>query len=124
VDAEVSGARGLEDALEAMGMPAYAAVPPTGYTNRGLDWINPSSQLAKINFGLDLATGTVPGVRVGPIGGDDPRRVVEGFAAEILGGRVVAATLDTASRVGPGSRPSAPERAVALMLASPDFQVR
>ena len=104
-------------------MPAYSAVPPTGYTNRGVDWLNPSSQLAKINFGLDLATGAVPGVRVGAIGGD-PRHVAEAFAAEILGGRFMASTLDTAARVGPGSRPSAPERAVALMLASPDFQVR
>jgi len=124
VDAEVSNGRGLEGALEAMGMPAYSAVPPTGYTNRGVDWLNPSSQLAKINFGLDLATGVVPGVRVGATFGDDPRRVAEAFAAQILGGRVMASTLDTAARVGPGSRPSAPERAVALMLASPDFQVR
>jgi uncharacterized protein (DUF1800 family) len=124
VDADVSNGRGLSDALEAMGMPAYAAVPPTGYTNRGVDWVNPSSQLAKINFGLDLATGSVPGVSVAGFGGDNPRAVAEGFAADILGGRVMAATVDTASRVGAGSRPSVSERAVALMLASPDFQVR
>ena len=43
-------------------MPLYACNPPTGYSNRGADWLNPSAQLYRMNFALDLAAGAVAGV--------------------------------------------------------------
>ena len=51
-------------ALAAMGMPLYGCLPPTGYSNRAADWVNPSSHLARMNFALDLAAGAVAGVAV------------------------------------------------------------
>ena len=60
--AEVQNPRAVRTALGDMGMPLYACNPPTGYSNRGADWLNPSSQLYRMNFALDLAAGAVSGV--------------------------------------------------------------
>ena len=62
--AEVRTTRGRCAAvLQDMGMPLYACNPPTGYSNRGADWLNPSSQLYRMNLALDLAAGAVSGRR-------------------------------------------------------------
>ena len=75
--AEVQNTRVVRTAIQDAGMPLYACNPPTGYSNRGADWLNPSAQLYRMNFGLDLAAGAVAGVAVdirGLIrsGGGDP----------------------------------------------------
>ncbi len=125
VDAEVGAARAAVDAVEAMGMPLYACAPPTGYTNVGAAWLNPSLQLARMNFGLAAGAGDVAGVAVDLSGlGSDVPSAVATFARDILGGRVAGSTLQAAGQVSSGGRPGAVARAVGLLLASPDFQVR
>ena len=107
-------------------------MPPTGYSNRGADWINPSSQLYRMNFGLDLAAGAIAGVSadaramVRRMGGDaeDPRSVAGTISAEIFGKGLSRSTLDAASRVAPGGPVSVATRVAGLCLASPDMQAR
>ena len=132
MDAQVSNGRAVTATLQAMGMPLYSCVPPTGYSLRGADWLNPSSQLARMNFGLDLAAGAVAGVSadargmVRRMGGDaeNARSVAATMSAEIFGTGLSSATLDAASRVAPGGAVSVAARVVGLCLASPDMQVR
>ena len=125
VDAEVATARASVDAVEAMGQRLFACAPPNGYTNDGRVWLSPSVQLARMNYGLALAAGGVAGVTVDLGGlGSDAASASATFAREILGGRVAAATLQAARGVSAGGRPGAAARAVGLLLASPDFQVR
>ena len=131
-DAQVSSGRAVGAYLQNMGMPLYSCVPPTGYSNRGADWINPSSQLYRMNFGLDLAGGAIAGVAadvrgmVRRMGGDaeDPRSVAGTISAEIFGKGLSRSTLDAASRVAPGGPVSVATRVAGLCLASPDMQAR
>src|SRR5205085_172747 len=60
--AQVTASRAIAAALANMGEPLYSCVPPTGYSNRGADWLNPSAQLYRMNFALDVAAGAVAGV--------------------------------------------------------------
>jgi uncharacterized protein (DUF1800 family) len=125
VEAEIGSARAAVDAVEAMGMPLYACAPPIGYSNAGGAWLNPSLQLARMNFGLAAAAGDVAGVAVDLSGlGSDAPSAAATFSRDILGGRVAGSTLQAAGQVTSGGRPSAAARAVGLLLASPDFQVR
>ena len=55
--AELTNTRVSRTAISDMGMPLYACNPPTGYSNRGGDWLNPSAQLYRMNFALDLRRG-------------------------------------------------------------------
>jgi len=130
--AEVANPAAIRRALADMGQPLYACNPPTGYSNRGADWLNPSSQLARMNFALDLASGAMTGVTanarslVRDAGGnpDDPRSAAETINRQVFGGTLRAETLSAAARVAStGSVPVA-ARVGGLLLASPDMQVR
>jgi uncharacterized protein (DUF1800 family) len=131
-DAQVSNGRAVVAYLQNMGMPLYSCVPPTGYSNRGADWINPSSQLYRMNFGLDLGAGAIAGVSadvrgmVRRMGGDseDPRSVASTISAEIFGKGLSPSTLAAASRVAPGGSVSVAARVAGLCLASPEMQAR
>jgi uncharacterized protein (DUF1800 family) len=131
-DAQVSHGRGVGSFLTQMGMPLYGCVPPTGYTNRGVDWINPSSQLSRMNFALDLAQGAVPGVAVDArsvvrsAGGssEDPHSAATALSADLFGRGLSAETLSAAARVSPGGAVSVASRVLGLCLASPEMQAR
>ena len=64
VNAEVEFAMPLVNQLQQLGQPLYRKVEPTGYSNRGSDWLNSAGLLARMNFALQLADGKVPGVKV------------------------------------------------------------
>ncbi|SKC87838.1 DUF1800 domain-containing protein [Ohtaekwangia koreensis] len=46
-----------------MGQPLYFYQAPTGFPDRGQYWINTGSLLNRMNFGLALADGRIPGVK-------------------------------------------------------------
>ena len=51
---------------EQLGEPLYRKQEPTGYTNRGSDWLNSASLLARMNFANDSGAGQSPGRQSGP----------------------------------------------------------
>ena len=132
VEGQVTHARGVVPQLATMGMGLYASVPPTGYSNRGSEWLNPSSHLSRMNFGLDLAAGAVTGVTVDSrsvisrLGGspDDPRSAARTLGDDLFAKNLSPETLDAAGRVAPGGATSVAARVMGLVLASPEMQVR
>jgi hypothetical protein len=115
-----------------MGEPIYACVPPTGYSNRGVDWVNPSSHLARMNFALDLAAGGVAGVAVDAraairnAGGnpEDAKNAAAALSADLFGRELSADTMGALSRVASAGSPSVAARVLGLTLASPEMQAR
>src|SRR5207249_471347 len=131
-DAQVSNGRAVAAYLQNMGMPLYSCVPPTGYSNRGADWLNPSSHLYRMNIALDPAAGAIAGVSadvrgmVSRMGGnaEDARSVPSTISARIFGNGLSASTLAAASRVAPGGPVSVAVRVTGLCLAGPEMQAR
>jgi uncharacterized protein (DUF1800 family) len=132
VGGEVVNARGLPATLAALGMPLYQCVPPTGYSNLGLDWANPSAQLGRMNFALDLAAGAVPGVSVDARGvvrnaggnPDDPGSSADALSADLFGKGLSRATRDGAAGVSRGGPVPVAVRVTGLVLAGPEMQAR
>jgi uncharacterized protein (DUF1800 family) len=132
VDAQVNAGRLLTSTLAAMGMPLFACLPPTGYTNRGDAWLNPSSHLSRMNFALDLAADGVAGVTVdarglpAQLGADpnNPRALAEALSRELFGGGLSKETLDAAARVSTAGAVPVATRVIGLVLASPEMQAR
>lgn len=125
-----SATRGVVAYLSQMGEPLYQCIPPTGYTDRGDEWLNPSSQLYRMNFALDLAQGLINGVTVNvrnfAVGADltNPQSVARSANNAVYGGTLLPSTLDASSRVDTRiASPSSAVRVSALLLASPDTQV-
>jgi uncharacterized protein (DUF1800 family) len=132
LDGQVTNTRALVAAVAAMGMPLYQCVPPTGYSNLGRDWVNPSSQLARINFALDLAAGAVAGVGtdarslVRAAGGnpDDPASAADALSADLFGRGLSRTTRDAAAGVSRTGPVSVAARVAGLVLAGPEMQAR
>jgi uncharacterized protein (DUF1800 family) len=136
VGADVSDARSLLDqrsstSLTAMGMPTYEALDPTGWSDRGSDWVpNPGSHLARINFALGLVSQTLPGIAVDlrrVIGSADPGNADAVAAAvneRVFGGVLPPEVLAACRRVGSSGGLSAAYKVLGVALASPAFQVR
>jgi uncharacterized protein (DUF1800 family) len=136
VGAEVTDARAIFDqrsstSLTAMGMPTYEALDPTGWSDRGSDWIpNPGSHLARMNFSLGLVSQTLPGVSVdlrrviGSADPDDAAAVTAAVNERIFGGTMPVDVMAACHRVGSSGSLSAAYKVIGVALASPAFQVR
>ena len=66
--ANVDDAMPLARQLNQMGMPLYAAQPPTGYSMKADAWVSSSSLLTRMNFALALTSDKVRGVKLDAAG--------------------------------------------------------
>lgn len=119
-----------------LGQPIYGRQTPDGWPDRGDAWMNTGAILNRINFGLMLAGGRVPGVRLGDWPEltqlrEEPRtEQVDAVVQSILGGSV---SPETRQVLMSGDNPmlarkdaslqGVPE-IVGLALGAPEFQRR
>ena len=64
LDAEITDPYFTFRWVERMGQPLYAYQAPTGYPDSAAAWVNTGSLLGRMNFGLSLASGRIPGVEL------------------------------------------------------------
>ncbi len=139
VNGEVATAVQMVGLMNTLGQPLYRKAEPTGYTNRGADWLNSASLLARMNFAHTLAQGKVAGVKVDPTQfAADPAQIERNILladASPASQAAIQAGLDQAiadqaaqqqaqnGRPIPAAPPAGPMVA-GLTLGSPDFQRR
>jgi uncharacterized protein (DUF1800 family) len=99
--------------LGRMGEPLFLAQPPTGYPDTGASWISPDMLLTRMNFVSDLVGNRVDGARVQSVALGDTQQFVRLIAPEALSSATRAALAETEGT-----------QALALLLASPEFQRR
>ncbi len=122
-----------------LGQPLYGHLAPNGYPETGDAWINTGAILARINFGLLVASGRVPGASLdqwvdGKTLGALPHDAqVDGVIRAILGGE---ASPDTRKVLESGVNPMVSdstanatrrgglETMIGLALGAPEFQRR
>jgi uncharacterized protein (DUF1800 family) len=136
VGGELTSSRAVLDgrgpsSLVVMGMPTYEALDPTGWSDRGADWLpNPGSHLARMNFALGLVSQAQDGIAVDIrplIGGADPSNapaVTEEVDRRIFGGTLSPETRAACARASGSGSLTAAFKVIGVALASPDFQVR
>jgi len=96
---EVGEPRAAIEWIGRIGEPLYAYQAPTGYPDRAEAWVNTGSLLNRMNFGLQLAAGRVPGVQVDLAalnGGHEPEsreQALAVYAGLLLPGSDLAPTL-------------------------------
>jgi hypothetical protein len=64
MDASINQPFQLYNWITRMGEKLYYYQAPTGYPDRGQYWINTGSLLNRMNFGLAIATGRIPGIKI------------------------------------------------------------
>ncbi len=122
------GTLGLARVMVMLGEPIMMQPVPTGYGSRASDWMSSGALLARMKFATALAVGRAPGVSTRLdqllLPAPDVATLVGHVNRLVLGGHGSAHTLDAIK--GQVATVRDPERArelaVALALASPDFQ--
>jgi uncharacterized protein (DUF1800 family) len=120
----VEDGKPLARLLGDMGMPLYECKPPTGWSNRSTDWVNMSAQLYRFNLATALAAGELAGVRVPATGHSSPANVAQTFAHHFLGRDLDEPTRQAIARIQTAGDVPPSTKAMALLLASPEFQYR
>ncbi len=122
VNGDVDFAQALTGQLNQLGEPLYRKLEPTGYSNRGEDWLNSASLLARMNFAVALARGRIAGVKV------DPARFSLGIDASGIERNILMTDPSPAARdaiqAGLAQQQELGAMAAGLTLGSPDFQRR
>ena len=125
VNGDMETATALAALMTQLGEPLYRKQEPTGYSNRGGDWMNSASLLARMNFANSLAQAKIPGIRVDAARfSGDARQIERSLLLTDPSPDSIAAIqagLDenkeiTADRIG--------SAVAGLTLGSPDFQRR
>jgi uncharacterized protein (DUF1800 family) len=100
--ATVDDAMPLARQIGNMGMPLYAAQPPTGYSMKADTWVSSSALLNRMNFALGLTAGKFHGVKVdsvqlagGPPAPADATVALSALESKLLAGDVSKQTHDS-----------------------------
>jgi uncharacterized protein (DUF1800 family) len=120
VNADIDYAQGIAGQFYALGQPLYRKLEPTGYSNRGSDWMSSASLLARMNIAMALVQNKIGGVKV-----DATQFSLDasGLERALLSGdpspevrAAIQSSLDQQQQAG--------ALAAGLTLGSPDFQRR
>ncbi len=90
LDAEVTSVAAVVDWVARMGQPLYAQQAPTGWPDRAEAWVNTGALLARMSFGIELASGGLHGVTfdlgalVGNREPESPQAALAAFGAVLL----------------------------------------
>ena len=125
VNGDVSAATAMAGLMNQLGEPLYRKQEPTGYSNRGGDWMNTASLLARMNFANALAQHKIAGVAVNPDQfTGDPREIAHRLLLTDPSPDALAA-ITAGLEEGKADAPAQTGPLVAgLTLGSPDFQRR
>ena len=100
VDAQPDTTPRTAQIVARLGQPIFGRQTPDGWPDRGDAWMNTGAILNRINFGLSVAAGQVPGAQIRNSPElvalrDQPRAAqVDGVVKSILGGQVSSVTRD------------------------------
>jgi uncharacterized protein (DUF1800 family) len=101
---ETNGGPTLHQWIAKMGEGLYQYQAPTGYPDTAEDWVNAGSLLDRLNFGLALASNSIPGTRVqlarflannDAVTAPDHGRLMDRFLSVIVQGDVSTGTRQT-----------------------------
>jgi uncharacterized protein (DUF1800 family) len=125
--AEVASRNQTAAYLKEAGEIPYGARDPVGYPETAEAWIDGGAMLQRMNLALALAAGDTRGVRIeaDELAGSDDEDAVESLASRLLPesdtSRVIE-IVDAELSTGVPEGVSAAERALGLILGSPEFQ--
>ena len=128
LEADVKNPQPVMSWFDLMGEPLYGYVPPTGFPDYAESWANSGTLIARMNFGIHLATGKIRGIELKRLSRDSDGLTTDEALA--VYGKLLLPAQDTsaiASEVKQTISPDAKRKEVqviSMLLGSPEFQYR
>jgi uncharacterized protein (DUF1800 family) len=110
-----------------MGEKKYYYQAPTGFPDKGSYWINTGSLLNRMNFGLALASGRIPGVSIDLVALNNGHEPESAQAALIAYGKIILPERNleaTMKRLMPMLNDPTLAQVVGIIIGSPEYQRR
>jgi uncharacterized protein (DUF1800 family) len=115
-----------------LGEPLFACTPPTGYGENSTKWVSPGALIERLNFALALTQQQVSDVAfdaqkiLAGIDLDHPDQILNRAVSVLLNNSVTTGTLAVLKKTAvpaPGDGQTInPNKLIALILGSPEFQ--
>jgi uncharacterized protein (DUF1800 family) len=114
-----------------LGEPLFACTPPTGYKEVSTTWVNPGALIERLNFATALTSQKVSDIHfdaktvIGSADLDKPTDVLDQSAAVLLQNHLTDPTRKVLEQTALPSGPSKtvdPDKLIALLIGSPEFQ--
>ena len=128
LEADVKNPQPMMRWFDRMGEPLYGYLPPTGFPDYAESWANSGTLIARMNFGIHLATGRINGVTLKRLPSDSGSLTTEEALA--MYGKLLLPAQDT-SAIASEVKETVPADAerkhvqvISMLLGSPEFQYR
>ena len=128
LEADVKNSQPMMSWFDRMGEPLYGYVPPTGFPDYAESWANSGTLIARMNFGIHLATGKIRGIELKQLSRDSAGLTTDEALA--VYGKLLLPAQDT-SAIASEVKETIPDDAkrkevqvISMLLGSPEFQYR
>ena len=128
LEADVKNPQPMMRWFDRMGEPLYGYLPPTGFPDYAESWANSGTLIARMNFGIHLATGKIRGIDLKRLSRDSDGLTTDEALA--VYGKLLLPAQDTsaiASEVKetvPADAERKDVQVISMLLGSPEFQYR
>ena len=128
LEADVKNPQPMMRWFDRMGEPLYGYVPPTGFPDYAESWANSGTLIARMNFGIHLATGRINGVTLKRLPKDSSSLTTEEalamYSELLLPAQDTSAIASEVKEAVPADAERKEVQVISMLLGSPEFQYR
>ena len=128
LEADVKNAQPLMRWFDRMGEPLYGYLQPTGFPDYAESWANSGTLIARINFGIHLATGRINGVTLKRLPKDSNGLTTDEALARysklLLPAQDTSVIASEVKKTVPADAERKDMQVVSMLIGSPEFQYR
>ena len=114
--------------FDRMGEPLYGYLPPTGFPDYAESWANSGTLIARMNFGVHLATGKIRGIALKRLSQDSDGLTTDEALARysklLLPAQDTSAIASEVKETIPDDAKRKDVQVISMLLGSPEFQYR
>ena len=111
-----------------MGEPLYGYEPPTGFPDYAESWANAGTLIARINFGIHLATGKIRGIELKRLSQDNNSLTTEEalamYSKLLLPAQDTSAIASEVKEMISADAERKDVQVISMLIGSPEFQYR
>ncbi len=128
LEADVKNPQPMMTWFNRMGEPLYGYLPPTGFPDYAESWANSGTLIARMNFGVRLATGRINGVTLKRLSRDSDGLTTDEalamYSKLLLPAQDTSAIASEVKETIPDDAERKDIHVVSMLLGSPEFQYR